>query len=242
MTHVSRMPYLAQRATTQGTRAIDFGPAYQLNETSFFPSLAPRQLIPPHLQSMFAQAGRPSHVGMGMVLAVCSVLNPKRILGFALALPPDARDALPGPADSAVTPHWSLQCESYSRPGTRYHLGGTTSTWRIDHPSYLTAIAALVNALTLGRQKAACQEFVQRWSSFLQMLEQELLAPPPYTEQHLLQAARSVDCTHAMMAVTDALYFAAQQRAPAISCLAAARSESRSPPARSAGYTSSNRA
>jgi hypothetical protein len=118
---------------------------------------------------------------MGVVLAVCSMLSPKRILGFALSLPPDSRDALPDPAATVITHHWSLQCESYSRPGIRYQLGGTTSTWWIDHPSYLTAIAALVDALTLGRQEAVCQEFVQRWSAFLQMLEQELLAPPPYT-------------------------------------------------------------
>ena len=208
--------FATQTTTVQAATKVSFGPAYQLNRNDFFPSLMPRQNIRTDLQSMFAQAGRPSKVGMGMVLAVCSLLNPARLRRFAITYP-DAHVTLAGrPSPSAF--HWSLDVESHSRPGDIYHLAGTHDTWYIDHPSYLTAIAAIIDALTIARYDSVYSEVSQRWRVLLDAFHDALSVHPAYNETQIILASQLPACADAMAALTDALYFAVQQRIPAITC------------------------
>jgi MoxR-like ATPase len=185
---------------------LSLAPLYNLRDNSFWPSLQPHQRIPATLASARAVSGRPSSVGLGMVKAVCTVLFAGRLAG--LAYDPSAG-------------HWTGITLSWSSPGTRHLLGGDATTWWCEHLSYLTGVAALLDALTLSRAEASAQEFVARWAAFLQVLDRELGAPPPYPEALLPHAAQSRACTDGMMAVTDALYFCTQGRggqggAPAI--------------------------
>jgi hypothetical protein len=176
---------------------LSLAPLYNLRDNSFWPTLQPHQRIPATLASARAVSGRPSSVGLGMVKAVCTVLFAGRLAGLAY-------DASAG--------HWTGITLSWSSPGTRHLLGGDATTWWCEHLSYLTGVAALLDALTLSRAEVCAQEFVARWAAFLHVIERELGAPPPYPDSLLSQAAQSRACTDGIMAVTDALYFCTQGR------------------------------
>ena len=131
---------------------LSLAPLYNLRDNSFWPSLQPHQRIPATLASTRAVSGRPSSVGLGMVKAVCTVLFAGRLAGLAY---------------DPSTGHWTGITLSWSSPGTRHLLGGDATTWWCEHLSYLTGVAALLDALTLARTEASAQEFVARWAAFL---------------------------------------------------------------------------
>jgi hypothetical protein len=182
--------------------SISLSHAYQLHANDFWPSLTRHQEIPAPFRSQYATPGKPSCVGMGMVLAVVSLLRVGRINHFAF--------------DESVA-RWRLRLTSSTTPGAVYSLGGQGDAWWVDHPSYLIAVVGIVDALTAARSDPAGDELRQRWVALLGLLGQEFGSAPPYGAQQLVQAARVPDCTRAMMALVDATYFyIAHQRASSL--------------------------
>jgi hypothetical protein len=95
-------------------------------------------------------------------------------------------------------------------------LGTHTGTWHDEHRSCLTAMLAIAEVLVRHRtqQDAVCAEFATRWQTLLTALTHDRGGPPPYSAQALASAATNRIVTDAMMAATDALYYAIKALAP----------------------------
>lgn len=174
--------------------AFNLGPLYSLKDNVFFPSLTRRQPIPSQLAS--AKASQQSVVGLGTVKAACRMLHMVNGIGYD---------------DTGVTLHML----GSSGP---HILGTHQGTWYTEHLSYLTGMLAIADLLVLHHtmQHPNCAEFARRWQDLLATLTQERGTTPPYNAQALISAASNDDVTNAMMAATDALYYAIKAFTPAI--------------------------
>lgn len=187
------------RARTATPRKFEFSACYALSGGDFWPSLHKDMPIPLRLASRHMHPSRPSKVGLGVVLALCTLLDVSRLDGFGY---------------DQQQQRWWLRLTSSTHPGVLYTLGGEPGAMYIDHTSYLTAVALAVDNLTLGAQDHGAAEFHQRWQRLLDALRTATHHAPPYTAAELRVASTVDACNDAMMAATDALYFSAQVRFP----------------------------
>lgn len=171
---------------------------YNLKETSFFPSLQPRQPIPDGLKSRHAQPGRPSVVGMGIVKGIVGVLTRTAAVAWS---------GVGG---------WAATIDSDSTPGLRYQLGTDgPDPWSLPRAgtSYLAAAAGLYAALD---PTGPDDEVDTRWQQLLLALRLALSHGAPYTGDELIRASGRVQVQEAMMALSDAVYFYVKRVNPLI--------------------------
>ncbi len=168
---------------------------YNTTDTSSWPTLSRQQLIPAQVAAKHASPHRPSKVGPGIIKGICTVLTTDRVISLA-------QDA----------DRWSLRLTS-STGGADHVLGGTVSAWYIEYRSYLAAVVALTDALTVDRLHPRTQDVLARYTDFLVRLYALLGTSPPYTADQLArQAAYDVGATETLMGLSDELWFWSKAR------------------------------
>jgi MoxR-like ATPase len=170
-----------------------FAALYNLNDNAFFPSLTKRQAIPASLAS--STNTHPAAVGMGLVKAACTVLYASTAIGIQ----PDALSVYLG-----------------SKGGYRRILGSHNGTWYIEHVGYLAAVVGIIEVVTRHTTEPDFAEANDRWHALISACTAALGFAPPYTKDQLITASHDSTVANAMMALTDAMYFAFKHLNPEI--------------------------
>jgi MoxR-like ATPase len=173
-----------------------FAALYNLNDNAFFPSLAKRQTIPASLAS--SENRQQAVVGLGLVKAACAVLQSATAVGVQS----DAISVYIG-----------------ANGNYRRILGARNGTWYIEHIGYLAAVVGIIEVVTRHKTDRDFAEANERWHALIAALTQSSGMTPPYAKDQLITAAHDPAVADAMMALTDAMYFAFKRLDPQIVAL-----------------------
>lgn len=166
--------------------------AFGLKECEYWPSLQKSQTIPTDLKSARAQKGRNSNLGLGLVEALSHLLTGGVTIG------------------RHATKHKNVSVEYTSNSGgTRRafagHAGRSVHWHGVDA---MKAAPLLCVVKAVASEGTLFAEVYERWQTLLEELVLVLGDQLPYTKDELVRAdGQSTPARHAMMAVTDAIYF-----------------------------------
>ena len=179
------------------TMALSFARyAYHLSSCRYWPSLTARAHIPGHLKSKLAQKERESRLGLGLVEAVSHLLCGPVTLG----------------RDPAAPENISVTYTS-NRGGERVasaEAGCRPALWRGVGGMKGAPMLCVVEAVRSGG--GAFPEVGERWKRLLDELVLAVGHEAPYVMSEIQTAdAHSTPARHAVMALTDSIYFALKE-------------------------------
>lgn len=183
--------------------------AFNLKASSFWPPLKRRQAIPSACKSRH-NTGE-AHLGLGLVEAVSILLTAQVDLGrdgeaFSVRYESNrgGRRVATGRPHRGPSPHASA--------GARVRGKGPLRIWSgtdaMKAPAILCVIEAMLLETTGGKADPELDEVRERWVALLEELELEIMQPAPHAKYELIAASKSDLCQRAVMALTDAIYFA----------------------------------
>jgi nitric oxide reductase NorQ protein len=168
--------------------------AYGLSTCPAWPALSKGDVVPDHLKSRYANPGRDSKVGLGLVKAVAATLTGDVtffVHGDDVAT---CYESNTGGRHTA----WSNERSD----GTR----GWYEAARMQAPVLLCLAEAVLMDPPLH------EEVRERWWQLIDVLQRALPGErPPYSEGRLANVSHRSDASEAMMALTDGIYFAIKE-------------------------------